>query len=127
LIGRSLTPRASYLLVIRKKFIRAMGKRHKKGETRNANQLRDTTMRKLHILATAAVLLVTASVPSFAATRTHHHAKVDRGYTVRTDRGYNPGYNAYGASPGAQGWGGAAYTGQNLPYADRPYGDPDRW
>jgi hypothetical protein len=52
---------------------------------------------------------------------------VDRGYTVRTDRGYSPGYNAYGASPGAQGWGGAAYTGQNLPYADRPYGDPDRW
>jgi hypothetical protein len=84
-------------------------------------------MRKLHILATAAALLITASAPSFAASRTHrHHVRSDRDYS--TNRGYtNPGYNAYGAASGAQGWGGAGYTGQNLPYPDRPYGDPDSW
>ena len=70
------------------------------------------------------LLATAAAAPTFAATRTHHHAKMDRG-TVRTDRGYNPGYSAYGA---AQGWGGgAAYGGGNLPYSDRPYGDPDSW
>jgi hypothetical protein len=91
-------------------------------------------MRKLHIFATAAALLVAAAAPSFAASRTHHtsgeysardNVGADRGYA---DRGYvEPGYNAYGAAPGTQGWGGTAYTGQNLPYADRPYGDPDSW
>lgn len=85
-------------------------------------------MRKLHILATAAALLVTATAPSFAASRTHN-ARADRDYSVGADRGNyakrgytGRGYNAYGAAPGAQGSGGAAFTGQNLPYADRPYG-----
>jgi hypothetical protein len=106
-----------------------MGKRHKEGKNRNANQLRDTTMKKLHILATAAALLITASAPSFAASRTQHHVRSDRDHSVRADRGHSThrGYNAYGAAPGAQGWGGAGYTGQNLPYPDRPYGDPDSW
>ena len=82
-------------------------------------------MKKLHILATAAALLVTASAPSFAESRTHHHdhMRADRDYSVDTERGYN----AYGAAPGAQGWGGPAYTQQSEPYADRPYGDPDSW
>jgi hypothetical protein len=97
-----------------------MGKRHKEGKNRNANQLRDTTMKKLHILATAAALLITASAPSFAASRTHHHVRSDRDYSTHR------GYDAYGAAPAAQGWGGAGYTG-NLPYPDRPYGDPDSW
>jgi hypothetical protein len=82
-------------------------------------------MKILHILATAAALLVTASAPSFAASHTHHHVRADRDYSV----GAEPGYNAYGAAaPGAQGFGGGtAYTGQSLPYSDRPYGDPDSW
>jgi hypothetical protein len=80
-------------------------------------------MKKLHILATAAALLITASAPSFAASRTHHHVRADRGYSVDTERGYD----AYGAAPGAQGWGGSAYTRQSEPYSDRPYGDPDSW
>jgi hypothetical protein len=84
-------------------------------------------MRKLHILATAAALLVAAAAPSFAASRTHH-ARGDRDYSVGADRGYTDrGYNAYGAAPGTQDWDGAAYSGRNLPYADRPYGDPDSW
>jgi hypothetical protein len=99
-----------------------MGKRHKEGKNRNANQLRDKTMKKLHILATAAALLIASSAPSFAASRTHHHhARTDRDYST------NRGYESYSAAPGAQGWGGAGYTGQNLPYPDRPYGDPDSW
>ena len=78
-------------------------------------------MKKLHILATAAALLVAASAPSFAASRTHHHVRSDRDYST------NRGYDAYGAASGAQGWGGGTYSGQNLPYPDRPYGDPDSW
>jgi hypothetical protein len=126
LIGRSFVRRASYLSVIRKKLkieLGRWGETPQEERTRNANQLKDTTMRKFHILATAAALLVTASAPSFAASRTHHHVAADRGANADTDRGYN----AYGAAPGAQGWGGAAYTRQSLPYADRPYGDPDSW
>jgi hypothetical protein len=80
-------------------------------------------MKKLHLFATAAALLVAASAPSLAATRTHHNAGA---YSARdsvgVDRDYSErGYNAYGAAPG-----GAAYSG-NLPYSDRPYGDPDSW
>ena len=83
---------------------------------------KDTTMKKLHILATAAALLVAASAPSFAASRTHHHdhMQADRDYNVNAERGYD----AYGAVPDAEGW---AYTRQSLPYSDRPYGDPDSW
>ena len=80
-------------------------------------------MKKLYILAIAAALLATASAPSFAASRTHHHVRADRDYSVNAEHGYD----AYGAAPGAQGWGGAAYTSHNLPYSDRPYGDPDSW
>ena len=82
-------------------------------------------MKKLHILATAAALLVTASAPSFAESRTHHYDQMrsDRDTSVDAERGYN----AYGAAPGAEGWGGPAYMQQSEPYADRPYGDPDSW
>ncbi len=83
-------------------------------------------MKKLHILATAAALLVTASAPSFAESRTHHYdhqMRSDRDTSVDAERGYN----AYGAAPGAEGWGGPAYMQQSEPYADRPYGDPDSW
>jgi hypothetical protein len=79
-------------------------------------------MKKLHILATAAALLVTASAPSFAESRTHHHdhMRADRDYRVNAERGYD----AYGAAPGVEGWG---YRQPSLPYSDRPYGDPDSW
>ena len=83
-------------------------------------------MRKIHILATAAALLVAASAPSFAASRTHRaldaYASGAYYYGPRNAQGravdnvqerafVQPQYN----------------RGQNLPYADRPYGDPDSW
>lgn len=80
-------------------------------------------MKMLHILAIAAALLVTASAPGFAASRTHHHVRAGRNHSEDTERGYG----AYDAAPGASGWAGMAYPQHNLPYADRPYGDPDGW
>ena len=87
-------------------------------------------MRKLHILATAAALLVTASAPSLAASRTHRGADAYASGAVTTDRSgpyyYGPqgAQNAQDRTPFVE----APYNrGQNLPYPDRPYGDPDTW
>jgi hypothetical protein len=89
-------------------------------------------MRKIHILATAAALLVAASAPSLAASRTHRALDAYASGAVTTDRS---GAYYYGPQ-GAQGRPAVApyqdvqpfyNRGQNLPYADRPYGDPDSW
>ena len=92
-------------------------------------------MRKIHIFATAAALLVVASAPSLAASRTHRALDAYASGAVTTDRSgayyYGP-QDAQGrarrddavAGPSRQ----PQYNrGQNLPYADRPYGDPDSW
>ena len=89
-------------------------------------------MRKLQIFATAAALLVVASAPSLAASRTHRATDAYASGAVTTDRS---GAYYYGPRD-AQGRALAAPSqvapsqyerGQNLPYPDRPYGAPDRW
>jgi hypothetical protein len=93
-------------------------------------------MRKFHILATAAALLVTASAPGLAASRTHNGADAYASGAVSTDRSGAYYYGPQGTSQGAQNaqerapFVEAPYNynrGQNLPYPDRPYGDPDTW
>ena len=116
--------------------------------TRRANAtnvMKDTTMRQLQIFATAAALLVVASAPSLAASRTHRTSDVytnGAGMTdayasgaVTTDRS---GSYYYGPQD-AQGRALAVPSqvepsqynqynrGQGLPYSDRPYGAPDGW
>jgi hypothetical protein len=101
--------------------------------------MKDTMMRKLQIFATASALLVVASAPSFAASRTHRAAdSAADAYAsgaVTTDRS---GAYYYGPQD-AQGRALAAPSqveplqynqynrGQGLPFSDRPYGDPDGW
>jgi hypothetical protein len=94
--------------------------------------MKDTTMRKLQIFATAAALLVVASAPTLAASRTHRAADAYASGAVTTDRS---GAYYYGPRD-AQGRAEAVpsqvapsqyYRGQSEPYADRPYGDPDSW
>jgi len=89
-------------------------------------------MRKLQIFATTAALLVVASAPTLAASRTHRAADAYASGAVTTDRS---GAYYYGPQD-AQGRALVAPTqvepyrynrGQNEPYADRPYGDPDSW
>ena len=91
-------------------------------------------MRKIHILATAAALLVAATAPSLAASRTHRGQDAYASGAVTSDRSgayyYGPQYgrnaNAQDRAPVVE----APPTynrGQNLPYADRPYGAPDSW
>jgi hypothetical protein len=82
-------------------------------------------MKKLHLLTTAAVLMVVMSGPSFAASRSHHTRTMNS--TVQFADPANP-MNSFGSASDL-GRGNGAYwygTGQNLPYPDRPYGDPDR-
>jgi hypothetical protein len=91
------------------------------------------TMKKLQLLTAAAAVLLALSGPSFAAKRTHQTTAADPAYSSADRSGayyYGPraGYEAYGAVPSAQGVGGGSPSyGQNLPYPDRPYGDPDSW
>ncbi len=95
-------------------------------------------MRKLNILATTAALLVAAAAPSFAASRTTHRAAdAYASGAITTDRSgayyYGP-QNAQGSVTTepfqAEPFQAAPFQhdrGVNLPYPDRPYGDPDSW
>jgi hypothetical protein len=94
--------------------------------------MKDTTMRKLQIFTTAAALLVVASAPSLAASRTHRAADAYASGAVTTDRS---GAYYYGPQD-AQGRALAAPAqvepfqynrGQSEPFFDRPYGAPDNW
>jgi len=102
-------------------------------------------MKKLLMLTTAAGIVVALASPTLAAQRVHRG--VDAYASGELDRSgaynYGPvnGQAAFGYVPSG---GGAAYSGdqaltphehtfspsygygQNLPYPDRPYGDPDR-
>lgn len=89
-------------------------------------------MKKLQILtATAGILLALAS-PTLAAQRTHNGYQA-YGSTDSVDRSgaynYGPQYGGTQALTPAQHQFDRTpqYSGQNLPYADRPYGDPDSW
>ena len=91
-------------------------------------------MSKIHILATAAALLVTATAPSLAAQRVHRGADTFTNDTVTTDRSgsyyYGPqgqGYREVSPFDAYASGGAVPYRSGNLPYPDRPYGDPDSW
>ena len=90
-------------------------------------------MRNLQIFATAAALLVVASAPSFAASRTHNAADAYASGAVTTDRSgayyYGP-QNAQGrvfvAPSQTESYRYNRGT-QGEPFVDRPYGAPDNW
>jgi hypothetical protein len=92
-------------------------------------------MKKMLLLTSAALLVAGLAQPSFAASRAHSAdpaQSADQFDQVR--RNYyqtygNPGYNAFARGEGRT----YQYVPQqtspasgNLPYPDRPWGDPDR-
>ena len=77
-------------------------------------------MKVLQVLTAAAGILLVASGPSLAAKRVHHRG-VDA-YAMDRSGAYNYGPRV---SPGQQNL--LPNYGHNLPYPDRPYGDPDSW
>ena len=104
-------------------------------------------IRKLSIVLLAGIAtLVTAIEPSLAAQRKHRaYDAYASGATADRSGAYDfgpgsRGYDAYASggasfSPGPVGSGALTpaqhnydrYGGPNLPYSDRPYGDPGRW
>jgi hypothetical protein len=89
-------------------------------------------MKKLQIFATAAALLVVASAPTLAASRTHRATDAYASGAVTADRSgayyYGP-QDAQGRAPvaPAQTEPSRHNRGPGEPYVDRPYGDPDNW
>jgi hypothetical protein len=94
-------------------------------------------MRKLHALTAAAGILLALAGPTLAAQRAH---RADDAYASGTaDRSGAYYYGPQGAAQAraqdqsrVQDRGFVQpqerySTGQSLPYADRPYGDPDGW
>jgi hypothetical protein len=93
-------------------------------------------MKKLHILATVATLLMTASAPALAAQRMYPGSDAYASGAVTMDRSGSYYYGprdaqgrAIGGVPslGTQASPWQFNRGQNLPYPDRPYGNPDTW
>ena len=87
-------------------------------------------MKKLHVLTAAAGILLALAGPTLAASRNHRaadaYASSDRSGAYYYGPVSGEGRNSQALTP-AQHQYSTPYTGQNLPYADRPYGDPDRW
>ena len=91
-------------------------------------------MKKLRILIGAASILLAFAAPSAAATR-HQNTAGYEAYASGADRSgaYNYGpqggqnYEPQVSTPAQRQYNRAPVQGQNLPYPDRPYGDPDRW
>ena len=83
-------------------------------------------MRKLQIFTTAAALLVVASAPTLAASRTHRAYDAYASGTVTTDRSgayyYGPqdaqGRALVAPTPQVQPY--TAYRGSGQPYSERP-------
>jgi hypothetical protein len=94
-------------------------------------------MKKLQMFATAAGIIMVLAGPTLAAQRAHRGADAYASGAA-TDRSgayyYGPqnaqGVNAQGrafAAPVQSGPAAQYERGGNLPYPDRPYGDPGRW
>jgi hypothetical protein len=89
-------------------------------------------MKTIHTLAAAAGILLTLAGPTLAAQRAHRAYDAYASGAVTTDRSgayyYGP-RNAEGRAVAApiQAAPSQFGRGQSLPYADRPYGDPDSW
>jgi hypothetical protein len=92
------------------------------------------TMKTLSTFVAAAAVLTALASPSFAASRSRAVVSGDVN-TVRTYGDLDPANPPYrGSATSVQNyWGSVGNTGhpyrstpgQNLPYPDRPYGDPD--
>ena len=83
----------------------------------------EMTMTKLHFAAATAAILVAMSGPSFAAKKPQKQASpaYSRAQSNASDaRMFSGAYGSYASQPVN------GRTG-NLPYPDRPYGDPGRW
>jgi hypothetical protein len=90
-------------------------------------------MKTLKALTAAAGILLAVSAPALSASAKE---RVHRGYNayasdaVNADRSGAYGYGPIGAKPVLtplqHNYNATSPTG-NLPYPDRPYGDPDRW
>jgi hypothetical protein len=87
-------------------------------------------MKTLSILTAAAGIVLAISGPSLAASRTHkqHQLPSTEAYSsYARDNSFSRQYSdPYSFAPG----GTSAYPfgpGRNLPYNDRPYGNPDNW
>jgi hypothetical protein len=89
-------------------------------------------MKKLHALTASAGILLVLAGPALAAQRTHRAYDAYASGAVNADR--SGAYN-YGPQRGQSSYRAQdrdfvqpQYNrGQNLPYPDRPYGDPDSW
>ena len=96
-------------------------------------------MKTLHMLTAAAGILLALSGPSLAASRAQAQRATDASSAFARDTSdnaftYSPYLNDPWTSPRASSRnvpaGPTFYSygaGQNLPYADRPYGNPDSW
>jgi len=88
-------------------------------------------MKKLSIVLLLGIAtLVTVTEPTFAAQRKHRAVDAYARGAV-TERAGPPQYSGQirdeALTPAEHFYNSRAYGGQNLPYADRPYGAPDRW
>ena len=89
-------------------------------------------MKKLQLLTATAVALLALAGPSLAAQRSQRAFDAYASGAVTTDRSgayyYGP-RDAQGRAiaPTFQGAQPQYNRGQNLPYPDRPYGDPGTW
>src|SRR5260221_13320889 len=91
--------------------------------------VKGTTMKSLQILTAAAGILLVASGPSLAAKRVHRGFDAYASGTANVDRSgaynYGPIGGARVRTPQRQFERAPVYsTGHNLPYPDRPDGDP---
>jgi len=91
-------------------------------------------MKKLHMMTATAGLLIALAGPSLAASQTHasdygNNVNSVRTYGDRDDNnppsGRNLGYEAYARGNLERPYQYAPL--QDLPYAGRPYGDPNGW
>jgi hypothetical protein len=84
--------------------------------------VKGTTMKIVQVLTAAAGILLVAAGPSLAAKRVHRGVDA---YAMDRSGAYH-----YGPIGGVRVRPGQQYApnyGHNLPYPDRPYGDPDSW
>ena len=87
-------------------------------------------MKKLSIVLLLGIAtLVTVTEPLLAAQRKHRavDAYARGAVTEQVGPQYSGRISDEALTPAQHFYNSRAYGGQNLPYADRPYGAPDRW
>jgi hypothetical protein len=88
-------------------------------------------MKKLYVLTATAGILLALAGPSLAAQRAPRgvdaYASADRSGAYNYGPQGGQGARAQVQTPAQHQYNRAPNYGQNLPYPDRPYGDPDRW